>query len=179
MSNERIWHDGPPPHIGWWQASFNKNPAYWRWWDGEKWTNAAHESDKASYAASVVSAKYRVAHGCVRWTYYWPKNARVPRIDPRKPTKLKPSSSIKVFQVGEAVRITEAHIEKMKASNRSSANPGYPSSAFINKAKECVGTVGQITHTFPPTHEYTVRFDINADFSISLHMRSSWFEPAS
>jgi hypothetical protein len=35
------WHKGPPPSVGWWPASFSKNDANIRWWNGENWSFAA------------------------------------------------------------------------------------------------------------------------------------------
>ena len=39
-AGERIWHSGPPPHVGWWNASFDfvKGNNDWRWWDGKCWS---------------------------------------------------------------------------------------------------------------------------------------------
>ena len=88
---ERIWHSGPPPHVGWWNASSASyvdrwNPTrnnVWRWWNGHTWSVPVYESntisDVANRAELALDSDYSSA---VEWTDYWPENARVPRIDP-------------------------------------------------------------------------------------------------
>jgi hypothetical protein len=80
---ERVWHRGPPPHIGWWNASRTKNNKSWRWWDGEQWSLSVY--DDQSLAVALDCAKYVTffhVRDQVEWTYYYPENARVPRINP-------------------------------------------------------------------------------------------------
>lgn len=80
--SERIWHKGPPPHVGWWNASINREPNRWRWWDGKKWSvsvTSRYKVKSAAYWAGVQS----IFDGDVEWTDYWPENARVARVDPR------------------------------------------------------------------------------------------------
>jgi len=81
---DRKWHKGPPPHVGWWNASLYKNPRVWRWWDGDCWSFPAFMNDSpqaASHFANQISAN---SLSDIEWTHYYPTNARVPRIDPRK-----------------------------------------------------------------------------------------------
>ncbi len=81
----RVWHSGPPPHVGWWNASSVHSNKAWRWWDGKSWSVTADETYTASQAAD--SASYSgVGVSSIEWTYYWPAGARVPRIDPRSKT---------------------------------------------------------------------------------------------
>lgn len=80
----RTWHKGPPPHIGWYEASYSKNEGNWRWWDGNTWSVAtyyAFGAPQAGICAKAPLSKYSSRE--VLYTLYWPKNARVPRIDPR------------------------------------------------------------------------------------------------
>ena len=89
----RVWHSGPPPHVGWWNASSATyvdrwNPTrnnVWRWWNGHAWSVPVYESntisDVANRAEIALDSDYSSA---VEWTDYWPENARVPRIDPGK-----------------------------------------------------------------------------------------------
>ncbi len=79
--NQRIWHKGPPPHIGWWNASLNRDEDSWRWWDGTQWSFAAYPSASLRIVAIRVDLKTGVPAG-IEWTDYWPENARVPRIKP-------------------------------------------------------------------------------------------------
>lgn len=77
----RKWHKGPPPHVGWWNASVNRDPESWRWWDGLEWSMAAFPEDEERVAAREAFAK-TTTNSLIEWTTYWPKNARVPRIKP-------------------------------------------------------------------------------------------------
>jgi hypothetical protein len=79
-----IWHRGEPPHIGWWNASTVCNTEtwgwVWRWWDGKCWSVSAYPTH--SMATVIQLANWKDAAEDVKWTDYWPENARVPRIDP-------------------------------------------------------------------------------------------------
>lgn len=89
------WKDGPPPHIGWWVAevayAYTGHLAtvvpgqHWGWWDGKGWSAFAGPTftpQEAAIRASKLGANDgATAH--VRWSHYWPADARVPRIDPR------------------------------------------------------------------------------------------------
>ena len=79
----RTWHKGPPPHIGWWEASVMRQPQVWRWWDGAQWSIAVDSNATGNMAARAASSKTALKVNDVEWTDYWPENARVPRIDPR------------------------------------------------------------------------------------------------
>jgi hypothetical protein len=78
-SNEitRVWHKGPPPHIGWWNASFVQDPEVWRWWDGAQWTGICYEDLSPEMAG--LAATTRCIDSGVEWCDYWPENARVER----------------------------------------------------------------------------------------------------
>ena len=80
--SDRIWHKGPPPHVGWWNASTDDNENVWRWWNGEYWSQASNERRPAE--AAVGRAKYRTfcCQDAIEWSDYWPADARVPRLDP-------------------------------------------------------------------------------------------------
>jgi len=76
--SKRVWKSGPPPHVGWWEASHYKYIGMWRYWNGKKW--------------SFWYGKYEIppkkppinVNQVIFWNDYYPKNARVPRIDPSK-----------------------------------------------------------------------------------------------
>ena len=78
---ERIWRSGPPPHIGWWNASVTRAEDKWRWWNGTEWSHSvsatARTTDAAHFAKQISPDQDRI-----KWTDYWPENARVPRVDP-------------------------------------------------------------------------------------------------
>lgn len=80
----RKWHKGPPPHVGWWNASFMKSHDCWRWWNGFFWSEPAWPEYAAKYAQMAAKKKQETNSHPIQWTHYYPKNARVPRIDPRK-----------------------------------------------------------------------------------------------
>ncbi len=78
-----VWHQGPPPHVGWWNASITRDVNAWRWWSGSAWSMPVRHSASRDWAAKM--AKIRRPRLCgVEWSDYYPENARVPRVDPRK-----------------------------------------------------------------------------------------------
>lgn len=79
---QHIWHSSPPPHVGWWCTNKQGRFSRWRWWDGYKWSLFASPSEPV---ALVVRLARQEAHRQdQQWCDYWPENARVPRIDPRR-----------------------------------------------------------------------------------------------
>lgn len=80
--NDREWHSGPPPHVGWWNASYSRRTDVWRWWNGEAWSISVFDGCPALEAAARATEHGIYQHE-IEWTDYWPENARVPRIDPR------------------------------------------------------------------------------------------------
>ena len=84
--SERKWHKGPPPYVGWWNVRLTSDPEspYWGWFDGEWWSVFALFHNSAKSAADCASEQGGCGPKDVEWTKYYPKNARVPRIDPRK-----------------------------------------------------------------------------------------------
>ena len=78
---KRVWHSGPPPHVGWWNASVLEVEDFWRWWDGQAWSRIAQEYNDAVYAGMQASMATTSQQG-IRWTDYYPANARVPRVKP-------------------------------------------------------------------------------------------------
>lgn len=79
---ERVWKKGPPPHVGWWNASKCKQPNIWRWWNGCRWSEFAFEHETPKEAAAIAARKSYGWLASIEWTDYWPENARVPRIKP-------------------------------------------------------------------------------------------------
>ena len=73
--------------------------------------------------------------------------------------------------------ITDACSERMKSSNRSCVTVGYPSDSFINKAMNCKGIVGEVTHTFPPGYEVSAQFPVG-EGAQGFHMKDNWIERA-
>lgn len=79
------------------------------------------------------------------------------------------------YQVGDRVVITDACIKRMWDNNRSCVHTQYPGDSFINKATDCKGIVGEVTHTFPPGYEVTVRFPVGEGVQY-FHMKDHWIE---
>lgn len=77
------WHSGPPPFPGWWNASVSRDESIWRWWNGLIWSVGITNHSPANDAGFLARRPY-IGFTPVEWTDYWPPNARVPRIDPRK-----------------------------------------------------------------------------------------------
>lgn len=80
----RIWHKGPPPFVGWWNASIERADDVWRWWNGKQWGIAVKEGDSNFLVTAFARERTILRPDEIEWTDYWPKNARVPRIDPRE-----------------------------------------------------------------------------------------------
>lgn len=78
---DRVWRSGPPPHVGWWNASVCRARDAWRWWNGEAWSRAAYPEQTAAGAA-LEARRASVPVERVEWTDHYPADARVPRLDP-------------------------------------------------------------------------------------------------
>ncbi len=79
-TDDREWHSGPPPYVGWWNAGTGRHPDLWRWWDGARWSQHVHADHDAEEAGLLAMGA--TADTGIQWTYYWPENARVARAHP-------------------------------------------------------------------------------------------------
>lgn len=120
---ERIWHKGSPPHIGWWNASFLKEPRIWRWWNGKAWSVSSLAWQLQ--APVRTEAELEMLQGRIEWTDYYPDNARVPRVDPRHPlTNLSltsPSMELTCYDAVEVYGCTvdgDGNIERVDSSEQ-------------------------------------------------------------
>lgn len=77
--NPRTWHSGPPPHVGWWNASTRRDPTAWRWWNGSGWSIAANRNCESRKAAERAAVRAYFSGLDIEWRHYYPANARVPR----------------------------------------------------------------------------------------------------
>jgi hypothetical protein len=72
------WRKGPPPSIGWWPASMNRDPEVLRWWNGKWWSAPAYQVCAANTAAAV--ACFKGAHqDSIEWTDRpadWPERSK-------------------------------------------------------------------------------------------------------
>lgn len=85
--NKPKWKKGWPPFKGWWNMSICRDSGIWRWIEPE--TGFISVAVYKNLDASDAARKAKV-HDIFRpieeleYSDYWPENARVPRIDPRK-----------------------------------------------------------------------------------------------
>ncbi len=77
-----VWHKGPPPHVGWWNASVGRRLHVWRWWDGKRWSLPAFPHHDAVDANQKAQNKPDSTKVDIPWNFRWPLGAAVPRIDP-------------------------------------------------------------------------------------------------
>jgi len=72
------WRKGPPPSIGWWPASFSKNPNYLRWWNGKWWSQSVPSWVSAQTAARIAKNQTNL-HDAIEWTNrpaWWPERSK-------------------------------------------------------------------------------------------------------
>jgi len=82
-SNVRVWRSGPPPSVGWWNASISKSPDAWRWWDGTGWSMAAYPEDSLwQVNQNATTKRDPMSKRQIEWTDYWPENARAKPVRP-------------------------------------------------------------------------------------------------
>jgi len=66
----RQWRKGPPPEIGWWPASVDRDPFSIRWWDGNFWSFPCWPE----YTKEVAAARATIRSGAssaIEWTARW------------------------------------------------------------------------------------------------------------
>lgn len=68
--SEAKWHNGTPPSIGWWPASFGRNKDSIRWQDGKLWSDYALPHYSAKEAAGCA-AVMNISKQGVEWTERW------------------------------------------------------------------------------------------------------------
>lgn len=82
----RVWRTGPPPHVGWWNASDVRLCDAWRWWNGAYWSEVVFadlwEGSDLDRVTAVAEIQNVGPQSSIEWSDYWPENARVPRLDP-------------------------------------------------------------------------------------------------
>lgn len=77
------------------------------------------------------------------------------------------------YAVGDRVRIDDPAFRNIENGNKSVLV--HPCSSFVEIARRihAAGTIGVVTHTFPPGYEMTVDFDGQA-----MHMKDHWVSRA-
>ena len=75
------WKTGEPYFIGWWRTtSEGRYVEEWRWWDGKQWSIVVYPNDRPEYIN--IFADMKVNMQGIKWSTYYPTNARVPRKQP-------------------------------------------------------------------------------------------------
>jgi len=72
------WHKGPPPSIGWWPASYFRDPDAHRYYNGEWWSVAAWPDFSAEEVARAARRKDPYQDD-IEWTDRpadWPARSR-------------------------------------------------------------------------------------------------------
>lgn len=64
------WRKGPPPSIGWWPASVQREPAVLRWWDGKRWSMFTLSSWTAKQAGDHGGI-YAITGADIEWCDRW------------------------------------------------------------------------------------------------------------
>lgn len=72
--------------------------------------------------------------------------------------------------VGDKVTVTTENLYTMQSSNRSCVNLGYPNQHFLDLVEKYLYIKGEVSHTFPPGYEVTVKFPDDQAF----HMKDNW-----
>lgn len=83
------WNRGAPPHDGWWsvRTSFNdKEGEFWSFFCGGMWHCIGDCEDMDVEDWAMLETGW--GQLSFEWCYFYPENARVPRIDPRSPANL-------------------------------------------------------------------------------------------
>jgi hypothetical protein len=73
------WHSGPPPSVGWWPASHDRNSDRLRWWNGKNWSTVVYASASADEAANIARLPARMSLRHIEWCDRpadWPERSR-------------------------------------------------------------------------------------------------------
>jgi hypothetical protein len=73
------WHKGPPPSVGWWPASYFRNPDAHRYYNGEWWSAVAWPEYDAANAAAAVACFKDSFQDRIEWTdrpAWWPERSK-------------------------------------------------------------------------------------------------------
>ena len=66
-----VWHNGPPPDIGWWPASSFRSIFLLRYWDGHNWSVVV-SADKGQNVAANAARKIEVYNQRqIEWADRW------------------------------------------------------------------------------------------------------------
>jgi len=72
------WRKGPPPSVGWWPASYSRDPDAHRYYNGEWWSAAAWPDSSAEEVARAACFK-ATDQDEIEWTDRpadWPERSK-------------------------------------------------------------------------------------------------------
>jgi hypothetical protein len=72
------WHKGPPPSIGWWPASVQKDADSLRWWDGQRWSASAGRASPV-WNVHIAANTPCLTPASIEWTErpeWWPARSK-------------------------------------------------------------------------------------------------------
>lgn len=80
------FNKGNPPHTGWWLTERDNGPydapvTGWRWWNGKQWSILCYSGFDILTVTRRAQTITAIPKSRISWSDFWPKNARVPRID--------------------------------------------------------------------------------------------------
>lgn len=61
------WQSGPPPMVGEWNASNQKDSHMRRWWDGWEWSGLYYEAMSEPFRNVRASIKYGTNQNLIQW----------------------------------------------------------------------------------------------------------------
>ena len=103
----RVWHDGAPPHVGWWNVCSHSENDNWRFFNGKYWSMVVSDNFTVKNIGDCLNDDFsmnywRVGETDIKWCDYYPDNARVPRIDPN--AKQKPKKKTQQVRIIERLK---------------------------------------------------------------------------
>lgn len=77
-----VWHEGPPPTLGWWPVETDKPEPIYRFWDGDCWSDFIYLSSPSDVAELQKRYKHKVNGVNIpvrwrQWTKYEEERKRV------------------------------------------------------------------------------------------------------
>lgn len=78
-TDDKKWHSGPPPSVGWWPTSRNVNIGNIRWWDGKNWSIEFWEGDTGFVPMRDAHLHHSPFQNEIKWKHRpasWPARSR-------------------------------------------------------------------------------------------------------
>lgn len=76
------WNTGAPPHVGWWNVKCKgSGDKYLSWWNGEFFGRVMYFGNDKDIQSKTYCIEKSIT-GFDKWSWLWPENARVARVNP-------------------------------------------------------------------------------------------------